>query len=98
MAFASGFQWFRVGGPVTELRSETDAFSISTTCPTSELLLSLVDVRFGDFTLCSRLSVLPLRLRGGVRGDCLCGLSVGRSTAGTYIGDFGGRSWIVAKE
>lgn len=40
----------------------------------------------------SRLSVLPWRLRGGVRGEGRCGRSVGRRAAGTYMGDFGGRS------
>ena len=44
----------------------------------------------------SRLSKLPCTLRGGVRG-CLGGLSVGRSTAGTYMGDFRGRSCFVCK-
>ena len=45
----------------------------------------------------SRLSVLPCTLLGGVRGDERCGRSVGLRAAGTYNGDFGGRSWRVAR-
>ena len=41
--------------------------------------------------------MLPCKLRGGVSGDERGGLSVGRRTAGTYIGDLGPRSWRVPK-
>jgi hypothetical protein len=46
-----------------------------------------------------RESVLSRRLRGGVSGvgRRLTGRSVGRSTAGTYMGAFGGRSCFFAK-
>ena len=43
--------------------------------------------------LLSRLSVLPCRERGGVRGEARSGRSVGRRAAGMYMGDFGGRIW-----
>lgn len=42
-----------------------------------------------------RLSVLLFTLRGGVSGDGRWGRSVGRSAAGMYMGDFGGRSCRV---
>lgn len=44
----------------------------------------------------SRLSVLPWTERGGVRGEGRCWRSVGRSAAGTYMGDFDARSWRFA--
>lgn len=61
-------------------------------------LLSVVDRLLVGLTLSapSRLSVLPCTLRGGVRGDERGGLSVGRRTAGTYMGDLGPRNWRVA--
>ena len=40
--------------------------------------------------------MLLLMLCGGVSSDDRWGRSVGRSTAGIYRGDFGGRSWRVA--
>ncbi len=43
--------------------------------------------------LLSRLSVLPWSERGGVRGAARGGRSVGRSAAGIYMGDLGGRIW-----
>ena len=69
----------------------------SSTTVGSIRLLSAVDRRLIDVrvSLSSKLSVLPCMLRGGVRGDCLCGRSVGRKTAGTYMGDFRAR-WRVA--
>lgn len=45
----------------------------------------------------TRLSVLPWRERGGVRGEARCGRSVGRRAAGVYIGAFGGRIWRFAR-
>ena len=64
------------------------------------LLLSEVDDRdeglFPRESMFVKLSVLPSMLRGGVRGEGRGGRSVGRRTAGVYIGDLGGRSWRVA--
>ena len=74
--------------------------SVSGSSPTTVgflLLLSDVDRRLIVVwpPLSSKLSVLPCILRGGVRGDCRCGRSVGRKTAGTYKGDLRAR-WRVA--
>lgn len=65
--------------------------------PKPNFPLSIVEVRLNGLTL-FRLSKLLFRLCGGVSGDCFAarfGGSVGRSTAGTYKGDFGGRSCPV---
>ena len=98
-AFASGFQCPRDGGPMTGARSSIGIGSSSITWPSFLLfLLSVVDRLLVGLTLSapSRLSVLPCTLRGGVRGDERGGLSVGRRTAGTYMGDLGPRNWRVA--
>ena len=63
------------------------------------MALSLVDPRLGGGlapSAPSRLSMLLCRLRGGVSGEGRGGRSVGRKTAGTYIGHLGGRSCRVA--
>lgn len=74
--------------------------SSSLTLPKAPLFLLSVVVerlligRFGSAL--SKLSVLPWTERGGVRGEGR-GRSVGRRAAGTYIGDFGGRIWRLAR-
>lgn len=65
----------------------------------SPQVLSPVERRLSCFppSLRWRLSVLLLILWGGVSSDGRWGRSVGRSTAGIYNGDFGGRNWRVVK-
>ena len=99
-ALGSGFQCSRVGRPITGARSSVGIGSSSVTCPSFLLLLPSVAERLLEglaLSAPSRLSVLPCTLRGGVRGDERGGRSVGRRTAGTYIGDLGPRNWRVAK-
>jgi hypothetical protein len=92
-ASASGFQCSRVGSPATWGRSSSAA-----SARTAFLLLEAVDRRLMGRPVCerSKLSVLPWTLRGGVRGAGRRGFSVGRSAAGIYMGDLGGRSCRVA--
>ncbi len=71
--------------------------SASVIAPSPNFALSPVDRRLSVRAF-SRLSKLLSLLCGGVDGDCFStrrGGSVGRRTAGTYKGDFGGRSWRV---
>ena len=98
MAYVSSFQCSRVGRPWTFPKSSRIVSSQAV--PRSSFnLLSFVDRRLIGLPPSppSRLSELPCTLRGGVSGEARRGRSVGLRTAGTYIGDFGGRSWRVAK-
>lgn len=92
-ASASGFQCSRVGSPATCGRSSSAA-----SVRLAFFLLEAVDRRLIGRLVCElpKLSVLPWALRGGVRGAGREGFSVGRSAAGMYIGDLGGRSCRVA--
>ena len=85
---------------MTGPKSSIGIFSSSVTCTSfppflrsalERLLVGLVR------STPSKLSVLPCTLRGGVSGDERGGLSVGRRTAGTYIGDLGPRNWRVTR-
>lgn len=85
---------------MTGARSSVGIGSSSVTCTSFPLfLLSIVERLLAGLVLSapSKLSVLPCTLRGGVSGDERSGRSVGRRTAGTYIGDLGPRSWRVAR-
>ena len=85
---------------MTGARSSVGMGSSSATCPSFPLfLLSAVERLLAGLVLSAttKLSVLPCTLRGGVNGDERGGRSVGRRTAGTYIGDLGPRSWRVAR-
>jgi hypothetical protein len=95
-SFQHTFQCFLVGKSVT-LANPSILHSVSTIFPSPNFPLSAVDRRVKGLVL-NRLSKLLLVLAGGVRGDGLATLrggSVGRRTAGTYKGDFGGRSCRV---
>lgn len=92
---ASGFQCSLVGVAVTFPRPSA-LHSASVIAPKPNFPLSAVDRRLSVRAF-SRSSKLLSLLCGGVKGDCraLRGGSVGRRTAGTYKGDFGGRSCRV---
>ena len=85
---------------MTGAKSSVGTTSSSVTFPSLPLfLLSVLERLLVGLALSapSRLSVLPCTLRGGVSGEERGGRSVGLRTAGTYIGDFGPRSWRVAR-
>lgn len=75
-------------------RSSVGIVSSSVTFPRA-FLLSAVERRLTGRPVAvpSRLSVLPWTERGGVRGEARGGRSVGRRTAGMYMGDLGWRKW-----
>jgi hypothetical protein len=77
--------------------SPSELHSASVIAPKPNFPLSPVDLLLSVLAF-SRSSQLLSLLCGGVRGDCLVTLfggSVGRNTAGTYRGDFGGLSCRV---
>ena len=79
-----------IGGECSSSLSLPSALSRAVLVVVERLLVGL-------FSAFSKLSVLPWTERGGVRGVVRCGRSVGRNAAGTYMGDFGGRSCRFAR-
>ena len=94
-ACASGFQCERVGCRVVGVDGPDEAVEERVSAVMMVMGCDGVCGRPGGFVPV-RLSVLECMERGGVSGRLLIGFSVGRSTAGTYRGDLGGRIWRVA--
>ena len=91
------FQCSRVGRPVTVPSSSSFSNKPSSAAiswgdfPSSVALLT----SSASISASLMLSRDPYRLFGGVGGDCFEGYSVGRNTAGTYIGVLGCRNCLT---